>query len=77
MGVGHEAVPFVDSAGLGQLMAARRALAEVDGQFAIAAARGRPRDLIHVTRIDEMIDVFDDVAAAKAALADASNPAAP
>ena len=58
------AVRFLDSAGLGEIVAARRRCRERGGSLVLARPRGKPRDLIVLTRVDELVPVLDDVDAA-------------
>ncbi len=60
------AVNYMDSAGLGEVVACRRAVDAVGGSFALAGAEGKVRDLLEVTRIDRVLDVYSDVEAATA-----------
>jgi anti-sigma B factor antagonist len=63
-----EAVHFLDSAGLGEIVAARRRCRERGGSLVLARPRGKPRDLISLTRVDELVPVLDDLDAAIAHL---------
>lgn len=54
-------VPFVDSAGLGELVAGSRRLAESGGSLCVAAARAKVADLIRLTRLDDLIPVHATV----------------
>lgn len=54
-------VGFLDSAGLGEIVAARRRLRELGGCLVLARPRGKPRDLIGLTRVDELVPTFDDL----------------
>ena len=68
-----DAVHFLDSAGLGEIVAARRRCRERGGALALARPRGKPRDLIALTRVDELVPVFDDLDAAVARASGDSN----
>jgi len=57
-------VGFLDSAGLGEIVAARRHLRERGGCLVLARPRGKPRDLIGLTRMDELVPTFEDLAEA-------------
>lgn len=61
-----EAVRFLDSAGLGEIVAARRRCRERGGALVLARPRGKPRDLIALTRVDQLVPVLDDLEAAVA-----------
>ncbi len=61
-----EAVHFLDSAGLGEIVAARRRCRERGGALVLARPRGKPRDLIALTRVDILVPVLDDLDAAVA-----------
>jgi anti-sigma B factor antagonist len=59
-------VQFLDSAGLGEIVALRRRCRERGGALVLARPRGKPRDLIALTRVDELVPVLDDLDAAVA-----------
>jgi anti-anti-sigma factor len=59
-----DSVHFLDSAGLGEIVAARRRCRERGGSLVLARPRGKPRDLIALTRVDELVPVLDDLDAA-------------
>jgi anti-sigma B factor antagonist len=61
-----ESVHFLDSAGLGEIVAARRRCRERGGSLVLARPRGKPRDLLALTRVDELVPVLDDLDAAVA-----------
>ena len=50
-------VNFVDSAGLGELVACHRSLDKLGGRLVLAAPRGKVRDLLELTRIGELLPV--------------------
>ncbi|MDQ7005615.1 MAG: STAS domain-containing protein [Acidobacteriota bacterium] len=54
-------VNFVDSAGLGELVACHRSLDQLGGRLVLAAPRGKVRDLIELTRIGELLPVCPTV----------------
>ena len=68
-----EGVHFLDSAGLGEIVAARRRCRERGGALVLARPRGKPRDLIALTRVDELVPVLDDLDAAVARAAGDGN----
>ncbi len=72
-----DAVPYVDSAGVGELVACRRTVRERGGVLVLARPRGRVRDLLELTRIETLVPVFADVHGAVAALAAPDATAAP
>jgi len=61
-----DGVQFLDSAGLGEIVALRRRCRERGGALVLARPRGKPRDLIALTRVDELVPVLDDLDAAVA-----------
>lgn len=63
-----DAVPYVDSAGVGELVACRRTVRERGGQLVLARPRGRVRDLLELTRIETLVPVYDAINAAVEAL---------
>ena len=54
-------VPFVDSAGLGELVAGSRQLAQSGGRLCVAAPRAKVADLMDLTRLDDLIPVYATV----------------
>lgn len=54
------AVNYIDSAALGELAASRRRTVDEGGRFALAGLQGKVRDLVELTRLDTMIDVYLD-----------------
>ena len=54
-------VNFLDSSALGILIAAQRDLAAAGGGLRLAAARPHVRKVFGITRLAEVIPVFDDV----------------
>lgn len=61
-------VDFIDSTGLGVLMGAAKRVRSADGEIRLVVTGSRFTDLIEITRLDRVIDVFDSVAAATEAL---------
>jgi len=57
-------VGFLDSSALGVLIAAHQELAEAGGELRLAAARPQVRKVFGITRLAEVIPLFDDVDAA-------------
>lgn len=53
-----ENVNFVDSAGLGEIVACHRSLDQLEGRLVLASPRGKVKDLIELTRIGELLPVF-------------------
>lgn len=51
-------VIYADSAGLGEIIASRRALNDVGGRLALAGAKGKVRDLLELTRLGDLIDTY-------------------
>ncbi len=61
-----EAVEFIDSSGLGALVAKVRALRKVDGDMKLAALNEKVRRVFELTRAFRLFDIFDSVEAAAA-----------
>jgi anti-anti-sigma factor len=62
------AVPYIDSTGLAFVVELHKSLVSRGGQLALARANQRVRDVLQMTRIGEIIPIFDDVEGAEAAL---------
>jgi len=65
-----EAVPFMDSSGLGVLVAAHRRLTAAGGQIALASAAPALKTVFKLTRTDRLFKLYDAVSDA---VADMSN----
>ncbi|MEU4555182.1 STAS domain-containing protein [Micromonospora violae] len=59
-------VGFMDSSGLGTLVAMFKALRDVGGRLCLAAVQPAVRSVLAVTSVDRAIDVYDSVPAAEA-----------
>ena len=59
-----EHVPFLDSAGLGVLVAAHRLLGEHNGTFAVVSSSARLQELFRITNLDGVIELHESVEAA-------------
>jgi anti-sigma B factor antagonist len=66
-------VPFLDSAGLGALIAGIRRTREAGGDVALACDRSTLMRLLHTTGIDRMVTVAESVEEAARSLAQAAN----
>ncbi len=66
------AVTYVDSAALGELVAARRRVAAAGGAFALARPRGKVRDLLDLTRLHELLTIRDSLGEASRSVLAAS-----
>jgi anti-anti-sigma factor len=62
------AVPYVDSTGLAFVVELHKSLASRGGQLFLADANQRVREVLQMTRIGEIIPLFEDVEDAEAAL---------
>jgi anti-anti-sigma factor len=62
------AVPYIDSTGLAFVVELHKSLASRGGQLFLAHANARIREVLEMTRIGEIIPLFDDVDEAEAAL---------
>ncbi|MFJ7147204.1 STAS domain-containing protein [Streptomyces sp. NPDC100445] len=60
-------VPFCDSAGLNALLAAHRRAREIGTRLVLAAVPDQLRQLLRITGVDEIIDIFDTAQDAAAA----------
>ncbi len=59
----HE-VPLIDSAGLEVLLDVRDACLRRGGTLAVASPNSLCRDILHVTGLDQQLDLHDDVLSA-------------
>lgn len=57
-------VDFIDSTGLGVLMGAAKRVRSTGGDIRMVTTGSRLADLVQLTRLDRVLDVFDSVAAA-------------
>jgi len=62
------AVPYIDSTGLAFVVELHKSLTSRGGQLFLADANERIREVLQMTRIGEIIPLFDDVEDAEAAL---------
>ncbi|UCF67038.1 MAG: STAS domain-containing protein [Acidobacteriota bacterium] len=61
------AVRFLDSAGLGELVASLKRVREAQGDMKIANVNQRVSDALHVTQLVRVLDIYKDVSEAIAA----------
>jgi anti-anti-sigma factor len=61
-------VPYIDSTGLGFVVELHKSLASRGGQLLLANANERIREVLQLTRIAEIVPLFDDTSEAEAAL---------
>jgi anti-sigma B factor antagonist len=57
-------VSYVDSAGLGVFVKCHNAAAESDGHIKLVNVSSRIRDLLRITKLQTLFEVFDDESAA-------------
>ena len=57
-------VPYVDSAGVGEVMAAKKAMERRGGHLKLLQPSRAVRDLLRTIRLDRLLETFDDEAAA-------------
>ncbi|MGA2579957.1 MAG: STAS domain-containing protein [Bryobacteraceae bacterium] len=62
------AVPYLDSTGLAFVVELHKSLASRGGQLFLANANRRVREVLQITRIAEIVPLFQDVEDAEAAL---------
>lgn len=62
-------VSHIDSTGIGRCIASLNKIMQAGGKLHMAAAAGQVREGFRVTRLDRVFRFFDDVPAARAALA--------
>ncbi len=62
------AVPYIDSTGLAFIVELHKSLVSRGGQLMLADANQRVREVLEITRIGEVIPLFQDVEDAEAAL---------
>ncbi len=55
------AVSFIDSAGLGELVACHRAADRLGARFALCGARGKVADMLELTRLGEILPLYPSV----------------
>jgi anti-sigma B factor antagonist len=67
-------VPFIDSTGIAVLLEYLRDATEFGGRFCLAAPTDHVRHVFEITRVDEALPVFADVAKAVAAAANNALP---
>jgi anti-anti-sigma factor len=61
-------VPYIDSTGLAFVVELHKSLASRGGQLFLAGANQRVREVLEMTRIGEIVPLFQDVEEAEAAL---------
>ena len=61
----------VDSTGIGRFISSFNKIGQAGGRMAITAASTHLRDCFHATQLDRVFEFFDNVTAARAALAPA------
>lgn len=61
-------VPFCDSAGLNALLAAHRHAKEIGARLVLAAVPDQLRQLLRITGVDEILDIYGSAQEAAAAL---------
>ncbi|MGW5559011.1 STAS domain-containing protein [Micromonospora sp. NPDC003944] len=61
-------VGFIDSSALGTLVVMFKSLGDVDGRLSLAAVQPGVRRVLSITSVDRVIDIYDDVPAAEAAI---------
>jgi anti-anti-sigma factor len=59
-----ERVPFVDSAGLGEIVRTRNTFNKLGGEVRLLKPTQRLRDLLKITRLDVWFQIFEDREAA-------------
>jgi len=55
---------FVDSTGLGGIVACMKSASEKGGDLKIACLQSKPRMVFEITRANQIFDIYDDVASA-------------
>jgi anti-sigma B factor antagonist len=65
-------VGFMDSSALGALVVAFKAVRQGGSRLCLAAVRQPVRGILSVTSVDQVIDVYDTVAAAEASMPSAT-----
>jgi anti-sigma B factor antagonist len=61
-------VPYIDSTGLAFIVELHKSLAGRGGQLFLAGANERVREVLEMTRIGEIVPLYEDVEEAEAAL---------
>jgi anti-sigma B factor antagonist len=63
---------YIDSAGLGTVAISAGRVERVGGKLVVAGAHGKVRQVIELARLHQVLGLYDDVAAACAALNDSA-----
>jgi len=63
-------VTYIDSSGIGELIAAFRAVKHQGGAVKLLNPAGRVYDLLHITKIHTVFEVFEDRASAVSSFSD-------
>ena len=61
-------VGFMDSSALGALVVQFKALREAGGRLSLAGVQPTVHSVLRITSVDQVIDIYDDVPAAEAAV---------
>ena len=61
-------VPFMDSSGLGLLVEVIRALRDRGGRLCLAAVQAPVRNVLTLSAVDQVVDLYDTVEAAEEAM---------
>jgi anti-anti-sigma factor len=69
-----EGVPYIDSGGLGQLVASYSAVAKAGGGLTLLNVTSRNHDLLSITRLVTVFEAFDSEAEAVQSFAEAVSP---
>lgn len=56
-----DGVDFIDSTGLGVMVGAARRMRMIDGGFRIVCSQAHLNELFHITRLDEVFDIYDSL----------------
>lgn len=72
--VSLEAVPYIDSGGLGQLVASYSSVKKAGGALKLLKVTSRNHDLLSITRLVTVFESFDAEADAVRSFADAASP---
>jgi len=57
-------VSYMDSSGVGVLVSGMRTAREKGLRFTLAGVNGRVRDVLEITKLDELFEIFPDTASA-------------
>jgi anti-sigma B factor antagonist len=67
---------YIDSSGIGFIAVCVSVIEKAGGRLAVAGAAGHVKELLKMTHLDRVVDIFPDLASAQSALSGAATPPA-